>query len=72
MKWIAVALMGALTSCSAVAAPTKTAATVVASPHVSLTSYQTFSFGLSDPPKEEYEVTPRSLWRVRHGHDCAA
>jgi hypothetical protein len=61
MKWIAVALVGALTSCSAVAPPTKTAATVVASPHASLASYHTFSFGLSDPPKEGYEVTPRSL-----------
>jgi hypothetical protein len=61
MKWIAIALMGALTCCSAVAPPTKTAATVVASPHASLASYHTFSFGLSDPPKEGYEVTPRSL-----------
>ena len=63
-KWIAVALVGALASCSTAAEPAKApkaTATSVASPHASFAQYQTFSFGLADPPKAGYEVTPRSL-----------
>jgi hypothetical protein len=61
MKWIALVLMSALTSCSAVTPPTRTAASTVTSPHASFAGYHTFSFGLSDPPKTGYDVTPRSL-----------
>src|SRR5712671_1162214 len=61
MKWIAIALMGALTSCAAAAPPRQTSATAIRSPHAPFGSYHTFSFGLSDPPKAGYEVTPRSL-----------
>jgi hypothetical protein len=61
MKWITVALMGALTSCAAAPPPRQTAATAIASPHAPFDSYHTFSFGLSDPPKAGYEITPRSL-----------
>lgn len=53
--------MGAVTSCAAVAPPRQTAASAIASPHAPFGSYHTFSFGLSDPPKSGYEVTPRSL-----------
>ena len=62
MKWIALALVGALTSCAAaVTPPTKSSATAIAAPHASFAGYQTFSFGLSDPPKAGYDATPRSL-----------
>ncbi len=61
MKWMYVALLGALTSCSTAAMPSKTAATSIAAPHSSLANYHTFSFGLADQPKTGYAVTPRSL-----------
>jgi hypothetical protein len=61
MKWIALALMGALTSCAATTPPRQTAANVISSPQAPFGSYHTFSFGLADPPKPGYEVTPRSL-----------
>jgi hypothetical protein len=61
MKLIPLAAIAALSACNAAAPTPKTAATTVASPHISLASYRTFSFGLSDPPKVGYEVTPRSL-----------
>ena len=61
MKWITVALVGALTSCAAAAPPRQTAATAIASPRAPFGSYHSFSFGLSDPPKAGYDVTPRSL-----------
>jgi hypothetical protein len=61
MKWMTIALMGTLSSCAAAAPPRQTAATVITSPHAPLGSYSTFSFGLSDPPRAGYEVTPRSL-----------
>jgi Domain of unknown function (DUF4136) len=68
MKWMTVALLGAATSCSAAATPSKTMATSFASPHSSLASYHTFSFGLADQPKAGYEVTPRSLEVQRRLH----
>ena len=61
MKWISIVVVCALTACGTSNPQPKTAATSVAAPHASLTSYRTFSFGLSDPPKSGYEVTPRSL-----------
>ncbi len=61
MKWIALALIGALTGCSTTTSQPKTAVTTVASPHASLASYHTFSFGLSEPPKAGYNLTARSL-----------
>lgn len=61
MKWIALAFIAALNSCTRVAPRDQTSATVIAAPHASLASYHTFSFGLSDPPKAGYEVTARSL-----------
>jgi len=65
-KWTTVALAGALASCSAAAEPpkavaTSAVATSVGSPQASFAQYHTFSFGLADPPKAGYEVTPRSL-----------
>ncbi|HET7541660.1 MAG TPA: hypothetical protein VFK05_17420 [Polyangiaceae bacterium] len=52
MKWIALALVSGLIACSTVPRQQpKIEAASVASPHASLQSYQTFSFGLSDPPK---------------------
>jgi hypothetical protein len=61
MKWMNVALLGVVTSCTTAAPPSKTAVATFASPHASFASYHTFSFGLSDQPKAGYEVTPRSL-----------
>ena len=61
MKWITAALLCSMTSCSTAVVPTKTTATSIKSPHVSLASYQTFSFGLPDQPKAGYDVTSRSL-----------
>ena len=61
MKWILIALAGALAGCSTTTQEPKTTATTVAAPHASLANYHTFSFGPSDPPKVGYEVTPRSL-----------
>jgi len=61
MKWMAVVLLGAVTSCSAATVPTKAVTTGVAAPNASFASYHTFSFGLSDQPKTGYEVTARSL-----------
>ena len=61
MKWMAVVLLGAVTSCSSATVPTKAVATRVAAPNASFASYRTFSFGLADQPKTGYEVTPRSL-----------
>ena len=61
MKWIVLAFIAALPACTKVAPRDQTSATVVAAPHASFASYHTFSFGLSDPPKAGYEVTPRSL-----------
>lgn len=61
MKWMALALLGAVTSCSAAAVPPQGVATSIAAPHASFTSYHTFSFGLAEQPKAGYEVTPRSL-----------
>jgi hypothetical protein len=61
MKWTVLALLGAVTSCTAAAVPSKAVATSVASPHAPLASYHTFSFGLADQPKPGYEVTARSL-----------
>jgi hypothetical protein len=61
MKWMSFALLSTLTACGTAAAPNTAVATSVASPHASLASYHTFSFGLADQPKPGYEVTPRSL-----------
>jgi hypothetical protein len=61
MKWTTIALVGALTACTAAAVHPKGVATSVASPRASFAQYQTFSFGLADPPKPGYEVTQRSL-----------
>lgn len=60
MKWMALALL-TVTACATAAAPQKTAATSISSPHAPLGDYHTFSFGLSDQPKSGFEVTPRSL-----------
>jgi hypothetical protein len=60
-NWTTLALLGALTACSTAAPPPRGVATSVASPHASFAQYHTFSFGLADPPKAGYEVTPRSL-----------
>ena len=61
MKWMLLALAGALAGCSTNVQAPKTTATTIAAPHASLASYRSFSFGPSDPPKVGYEVTPRSL-----------
>jgi Domain of unknown function (DUF4136) len=63
MKWIAYALLGAVTACNHGVSQQepKVAAQTVVSPHASLAAYKTFSFGLSDQPKTGYEVTARSL-----------
>lgn len=62
MKWMALVLLGSVTSCSSAAVPpSKAVASSVASPHAPLASYRSFAFGLADPPKAGYEVTPRSL-----------
>jgi Domain of unknown function (DUF4136) len=68
MKWMTLALLGAVTSCSAAATPSKTVATSIAAPHSSLAGYHTFSFGSADQPKAGYEVTPRSLEVQRRLH----
>ena len=62
-QWTTALLAGALTACCATAAPPppRGVATTVAAPHASFAQYRTFSFGLAEPPKPGYEVTPQSL-----------
>jgi hypothetical protein len=60
--WMALALLGSLVACGAATPPPNHAlASKVAAPDVSFASYRTFSFGLAEPPRPGYEVTPRSL-----------
>lgn len=56
-------LVSTLTACCATAAPPppRGAAKAVAAPHAPFAQYRTFSFGLAEPPKPGYEVTPQSL-----------
>ena len=62
-QWIVALLFGTLTACNATAAPppARAVATTVAAPHAPFEKYRTFSFGLAEPPKPGYEITPRSL-----------
>jgi hypothetical protein len=61
MKWIALALVVAVTSCVRAASTDKSSGNVIVAPHASFANYHSFSFGLSEPPKPGYEVTTRSL-----------
>jgi hypothetical protein len=60
---IILGLLGSLVACSAAPppAPKNAVASSAAAPDVSFASYHTFAFGLSQPPRAGYEVTPRSL-----------
>jgi hypothetical protein len=60
--WMALALLGSLVACAAATpAPNHAVVSKVAAPDISFASYRTFSFGLAEPPRPGYEVTPRSL-----------
>lgn len=61
MNRIGLAILTATTACATAPAASRTTATSIVSPRTSLAGYHTFSFGLADPPKTGYEVTPRSL-----------
>ena len=62
-QWTAALLFGALTACNATAPspPARAVATTVAAPHASFAKYRTYSFGIAEPPKPGYEITPASL-----------
>jgi hypothetical protein len=60
-NWSTLTFVATVTACSAATSPPEAVATTVSAPHLSLASYRSFSFGLSDPPKTGYAVTPRSL-----------
>jgi hypothetical protein len=60
--WMTLVLLGPLVACGAATpAPDHAVVSKVAAPDVSFDSYHTFSFGLAEPPRPGYEVTPRSL-----------
>jgi hypothetical protein len=58
----AFALISQLAACGATTpAPSNAVASHVAAPNASFASYHSFAFGLAEPPRAGYEVTPRSL-----------
>jgi hypothetical protein len=60
--WMTLVLITPLVACGAsTPAPNHAVASKVAAPDVSFASYHTFSFGLAEPPRPGYQVTPRSL-----------
>jgi hypothetical protein len=62
MKWIILALFGAVTACGATSPePRHASASGIGSPKADFTGYKTFAFAPANPPAAGYEVTPRSL-----------
>jgi Domain of unknown function (DUF4136) len=65
MKWIAFVLLTATACGAALQQQPNGMASSFAAPRAEFGSYETFSFGLADPPKSGYDVTPRSLEVMR-------
>jgi len=62
MKWIALALLGAVIGCgSAAPAPQAASASGTGAPQAKFADYRTFAFAPANPPAPGYEVTQRSL-----------
>jgi Domain of unknown function (DUF4136) len=62
MKWIALALLGAVIGCGFNSPePRMASASGTGAPHSKFSAYRTFSFAPANPPSGGYEVTQRSL-----------
>lgn len=62
MKWITLALLGALIGCGASSQkPSQASASGVGAPKASFANYATFAFAPANAPADGYEVTARSL-----------
>jgi len=56
-----VSIAAALSACASTPPAQRTSASSVTAPNANFANYRTFSFGLSEKPKEGYQVTARSL-----------
>jgi Domain of unknown function (DUF4136) len=62
MKWLALALLGAVIGCGSTSPePRAASASGVGAPSAKFSEYRTFSFAPANPPAGSYEVTPRAL-----------
>ena len=66
MRCMILALLGALTACSANSSEPPATASSIGLIHADFARYRTFTFGPANPPAAGYKVTHRSLEVLRH------